>query len=1263
MQLPPFMSMNRIANLCDWPTADRRKLVSELRLTGADGTEINHHDETAFWNAIMPYFSNPAAYQTLSSHLKQISDKAARRRLDLKIFQHLAAKAKIGSSFLSNRDDGDLLSRVAAHAAECQAFDELADWLWVAWLVGFPPQSITAIIDNHEPLRAFFGDWRPPIDAVRDEIPMGESEQVPAEPETVNHIGALFRKARESIDEAERLQAHEPLATALVAIEELASHLRSRINEEQLLQSALAEFCAVRDRLHAREQPSDRQAAERLQKVIARLAGPSPRTPYVEVKDSAEKIGRLVDEADAARTAWRTCDAAYRESPFDHEIRRAWMSALEAYEQAEGNLAGFLERVVREAEAEVSEGDAGASEAEAEVSEAEAEVSEAEAEVSEAEAEVTEAEAEVSEAEEEVSEAEAEVSEVDVGASEAEAEVSEADGGASEGEAGAREGSVIAEGGEDSEESRPTAGSEAAEQLAATFMERGDIGLFEIACSAGRGLNYHLPHPMLARLLGLSGAQDAETQLRVTEALQAVPATVANGPTHQGETWLRLAGLSLPAVTDPTLLCRTALAQLKLDQVVELKSLQAAIVALGRTYPALEAFAQTSAPEAEQEFRDAKEDLRRYVVSLKGSTLAYAAATVVAHKLAHAFEKIATTQPLEPNAVEGMIDAVMRTEEIDDAVIRRHDKEARGATAERRPIEARALTRLREIVKEIRTRAARLKRAAELLREERGSNARTIEATHRKGRDLHRHFQSSAEALERLGKVEPGVSAFSAACAGVAARLLREHMQAFASGSAFNPFRQALERDRFRLPSMARRPDLTPEATWEALRELALQPAMNWLKAFDVALDRREHLATEALLPLATPLANGRSLDAERDEAIAAARNFVETERAKLRDDLLTVMNYAPAVETSLDALYQGVAQIDAKDLPRSDANLATAIDGRAILDFPDALAEISTAKENVRRVRTSALKELEDRIAKLEKTAPVDTVASLRRLVENDELITLAEELSLVERGQDIKIATPGPLAIEDFSRFLTSHAATNPELAAWEHAQNFPHGSRSKTLIRKWLNLRTAQGDQLNRAIRDVLGELGFIPEGEAHAVLGGSLGGGRVRQFSSKVRTIADREFCSVARFGSEAEGQYKIVMTSQDARPNEIVTSVSEGDAGATLVFAQKWLTPDERRAIAAEARRLGRSFCLVDDGLMAFLCTKQHVLRELFACGIRSRRRHLTSRRRAVFQWKRSSAAMPSWKKFGGAMAAVSSMAAASWGNPCFSIILRNAAAF
>jgi hypothetical protein len=1208
MQLPPFMSVDRIATLCEWPTADRRKLVRQLRLVGTDENEIDYHNETEFWNAVAPFFSNPSAYRTLTSNLKQLSNRASGRRLDQKAFENLNAKVRFPRSIWDA--DRDFLSRVVVHAADNdEASGELADWLWAAWLAGFPAQSVASSIDGHERLRDLFGSWRPPIGDVNEEAPKEQSDHVTEETTTGDHVGVLFQQVRCSIEEAEQLGTDEPLATAVALIEELAGLLRSRREEGEQLKSALAEFRAVRDRLRTREEPVDKQAASRLRKALDRFADPPSEAPYVEIKRLADTVAQLVNEADAARSVWGARDTAHRDSPFDREVRQAWIDALDFYQQAEGKLAGFIEEAASQAIERSNTALPGDTK----------ESAPSEGERVAGNTPLTSLPVEVSGPVVAPNEGAGDK----LGSPDYKSDTSAANAGALAGiensttnPRSADQEKQIASATQPDKAEAPSridgtgdgersVANEDDEQLAATFLYRNDIGLFEITCAAGEGLNYRLPPSALARLLGLSGIQDAETQLRFTEALQVLMTTAPNYRVHQGETWLRLAALSLPAVTDTTLLCRTALEQLKLDgpMVVEAKSLQSAIVSLDRAYPALEAFAQTNALDAEQESKDAKADLRSHVGLLKGSTLAYQAATVVAHKLARAFDSIATSQQLDPNAVEGMINAVMRIDETDEAVIKRLDKEVRGATAERKPIEARALVRLKDIIKELKTKATRLTRALELLREQRASNPRTIEATHRKGTDLARRFKSSAEAFDRLARVQPGVNAFSATCAAVAAKLLHDHAQAFENGSASNPFRQALECDRFRLPIRVRRPDLTPEATWTALKELALNPAMNWLQAFEVALDRREHLASEALLGLAIPLAHGRLLDGEREEAIVAARNHVETERSRLRDDLLTVMNYAPAGETSLDPLYQGVAEIDVKALPRSDASLATAIGGRVILDFPDALAEIATAKESVRRVRTSALKELEDRITKLEGTASTDTVASLRKLVDNDELITLAEELSLVERGQDIKVATPGPIAIEEFSRFLSSHAAVNPGLAEWERSQDFPDGSRARTLVRKWLNLRTLQGEPLKRAVRDALGELGFIPEREASIVVSESLGGSRIRQFSAKVRTIADREFCSVARFGSEAEGQYRIVLPSQDARLSEIVTAVPEGDAGATLVFAQKWLTPEERRAIAAESRRLGRSFCLMDDGLLAFLCSRQHVLRDLFACGV------------------------------------------------------------
>ena len=463
-------------------------------------------------------------------------------------------------------------------AVECQAFSELADWLWAAWLAGFPAQSIAAIVDEHEHLRTLFGAWRPPLDVADDVVPTEKSNYVAAEESdyvtaeendfvaaeevdcvitdesdhvttksvTVDYVGALFRKVRESIDEAERTQTHEPLAAALLAIEELAGHIRTRADEAQSLQFALAEFHAVCDRLRTREKPTDRQAAERLLKALSHFTNPSPRTPNVEVKYLADKITQLVDEADAARSAWRTCDVAHRESPFDHEARRACMDALELYEKTEGNLAGFLEGAVSKANEGADAVRPGNSE-EPVSSEGQKISAKTSPSLIPVETVVQVQTPNDASSDEQGLGSQDEENEPVLAVHTNEKNAFQVD----ESEATSRI--------DDPEESKPDTGSEDAEQLAATFLDRGDIGLFEIACSAGGGLNYHLPHPMLARLLGLSGSQDAETQLRLTEGLQVLPATVANGPIRQGETWLRLAALSLPAVTDPTLLCRTAL--------------------------------------------------------------------------------------------------------------------------------------------------------------------------------------------------------------------------------------------------------------------------------------------------------------------------------------------------------------------------------------------------------------------------------------------------------------------------------------------------------------------------------------------------------------------------------------------------------------------------------------------------------------------------------------------------------------------------------
>jgi hypothetical protein len=77
-------------------------------------------------------------------------------------------------------------------------------------------------------------------------------------------------------------------------------------------------------------------------------------------------------------------------------------------------------------------------------------------------------------------------------------------------------------------------------------------------------------------------------------------------------------------------------------------------------------------------------------------------------------------------------------------------------------------------------------------------------------------------------------------CAQTAATLLEAHAKAFESGTVLNPFYDALDLDRYRLPATIFDPR-TPEDLWKALQEYAGgQTRLSWLDVFDAAMERRE---------------------------------------------------------------------------------------------------------------------------------------------------------------------------------------------------------------------------------------------------------------------------------------------------------------------------------------------------------------------------------------------------------------------------------------
>lgn len=1195
MRHPSFVTPERLARICKWPTSDRRHLSRLLALADAHGRPTDHKDELAFWRDMLTYLSSGrSAYRQVVDALSELSVNGRWRQIHNKCYRSLLTRCPKIRDCL-DRDTADFLREVCRIACEADAVEEAADFLWADWLFVGASEVTNSIIEGNDRLVSRFGDWRASPQETSAELTpvLTYSEDQPTVADVaVDGYGLLFAELRAEVQRAEEAMSVAPLHAAKLVIDKLVERLEARNAEQDVV--ALAVLREVLLRMRTREAPTDAEAAARRNHAMDRLP-PVPTVAPTEALAIARDLEDRIGRADKAKQAFELAETAHLLARFDVEKLQTYHDAITRYGEAESALTLRLEeladglRTPAEQESARPPDHPGPSEEKGDAPVTSAIDDQLKTETSETGVVQNEPggptaidEVPVAAPKEEPSapdplpptpgEADAETNELAIPELPPSDIVGQAEGGAGHPE-------------------------KQALSTAANLLHRGQLGLFAIACDVGRELGYSLPRSEIAVVVATSGMTEPSGQLRFTDAVNSLLANCELDQLGQGEVCLLFAALCLPAITDPTFISRNALARLKLEHAdfSAAMALRRAIEELGRSYSSVEEFLSSGAVDPEDEFRNARAAALQAAGAIKMKTVNYYAATMVAHRIAQDLEQAAEYDPTNIDAFLRRIDKALLIDDDDDEVIRRLDRELRADKAERKPIEARALTSLKNIVREVRDITKRLRRAASVLREQRRSAPQSREATYRKGRDLQAKFKHVASEFWNLSVVWDTQNPIANAGASVAASLLSAHASAFDTGAVKNPFYDALELDQFRLPGADLDPK-TPERTWASLRALAEGPETSWLEAFDAAVQRRQHRATYAFLTVAQPLAEFRMLANEREEAIAQARDVLRNQHRRLQDELLTVMNYAPPGETSLDPLYQSLTSIDADQLPREKSPEDAGTE-RPLLDFPDAFDEIEKIRDRVLEVKGEALKKLEDRLRVQEATATAETTRHLKDLIKDGDLITLSEELSLIERGQDIAILPPASVVVEEFSKFLTEHVVTT--LADWQRGRGAA-GVRADALIRKWQATKSTA--DARRTFRDLFGELGFEPKGEAESD-SGYASVARVRHFKIRTRVISDREFCSVARFGSEAEGQYRILVAAKDPKPNEIVTAVPEGDTGATLVFVPQWIGKDMRLQIAYEARRLNRTFCLIDDALIAFLCDRDRIIHDLFGCGI------------------------------------------------------------
>ena len=304
-------------------------------------------------------------------------------------------------------------------------------------------------------------------------------------------------------------------------------------------------------------------------------------------------------------------------------------------------------------------------------------------------------------------------------------------------------------------------------------------------------------------------------------------------------------------------------------------------------------------------------------------------------------------------------------------------------------------------------------------------------------------------------------------------------------------------------------------------------------------------------------------------------------------------------------ALQQGA--IGEADYAADSRELDAFVDGAAtdLRDwgerFETIAARIDAGFERLQRIlrtRLDALGEQPDR-------------ARIGRLLDADDLLTAHEYLNLCEHDEPLPEPRSEVLAFERFFPALVQAEARAQRRPQREDVlARRPLGrvaldelpeerlESAAELIDVWRELEAGHRRQPGRSgtardparplhlLRRLFRTLDFI---DAEVSAPTEAGTGAAKAFQMRCRPLADRAFCPVPLFGSQAQGQYAVrcLEGSGEAGVDALLAQV-RGGSGAVFALVFGWLDEHRRRELAHECRQHRQTVLVIDEALIQAL---------------------------------------------------------------------------
>lgn len=715
------------------------------------------------------------------------------------------------------------------------------------------------------------------------------------------------------------------------------------------------------------------------------------------------------------------------------------------------------------------------------------------------------------------------------------------------------------------------------------------------------------------------GSSTGEAALRLRDLLTALFALGFDARPMRKQKLLSLYGIAAtlrPALVAPdTTAAHELLESIHLDDLRALHQLSKTLLehrhsGIGQN----PAFLRTAREygEWQDQVSEANKEANDWWVSNRHKTFKYSHATRVWHHWLEPDQPLGRMMILitdqDPKAVEevgALVDQWSKHSEI-ESQIQQADDILRGRKAQLRPIEGSAK---QDLIRHVRDPLDLGRNWLDLM----AANPGTVEdSVTRKARELRDRIQSIApnciEELLELSRRLPD-SLQTAAAVHVATKAVKGFLRVLREGpgeSRFSPLHHA-SAELLHLPEPPTTDDWAPAEPigLDALLDVTLKGDGDWAETLSSHGRQCRHHVTERVLAyLEARRLDGLDLDTLDREREAT----LERCRAKLDDRVGAVRNRierAVAGDELPEAERLGmIERLEAADNPN-------ALDLSANLDVLAAIeADIDHRREDhVREIRTRL------EASGIGKRQPA-VAARIEKLLSNGDTLTANEYIALAETGQDLpeddssRDAFAGffPEHVSQLNRFLSERSQVRKAMEAVRSGQNIgpiqmagvpgTQATEAVKMLEAWLLLKEGQGDT-QRNLNELLRRMGF----QVESINVASDRPKRPLWFDLRVQPLKDREICPIPRYGSLAQGHYRLLCVGKEVTEDEILALTNpHGRDVPTIVLYLGRMTETRRRDLAHLCLERRRTVLVVDETLVYYLCTERGLrLGVMFQC--------------------------------------------------------------